>query len=363
MIVEADGGSRGNPGPAGYGAVVRDAASGAVLAERKDGLGVTTNNVAEYRGLIAGLEAARHVGATEVAVRMDSRLVVEQMLGRWQVKHPSMRPLAGEAAALVREFAAVTFEWVPREANKYADRLANEAMDAAATREVRRKHPSASGTAPAAAPSWTPPSGPPTRLLLARHGATAHSGEMRFSGRNELPLNEAGQQQAAALARRLADWPDIAAVVTSPLVRTRQTAEVIATTLRLTVVENQDLAEVDFGRWEGLTMREAATAFPDEMRQWAAAPDTAPPGGESFASLARRVRRARDAIITAQPDRTVVVVSHVSPIKTLVRLALDAPPTALFRLHLDPGSLSVIDYYANGDARVSLFNDTAHLTR
>ena len=131
VVVEADGGSRGNPGPAGYGAVVRDAATGEVLAERREALGRNTNNVAEYRGLIAGLSAAAELGATSVLVRMDSKLVVEQMSGRWQVKHEGLRPLAREAAALRDRFAEITFEWVPRERNKHADRLANEAMDAA----------------------------------------------------------------------------------------------------------------------------------------------------------------------------------------------------------------------------------------
>src|ERR1700679_1557017 len=93
-VIEADGGSRGNPGPSGYGAVVFDAVTGAVLAERFDYIGIDTNHVAEYRGLIAGLLAARELGAREVVVRMDSKLVIEQMSGRWQVKHPSMRPLA-----------------------------------------------------------------------------------------------------------------------------------------------------------------------------------------------------------------------------------------------------------------------------
>jgi ribonuclease HI len=134
VIVEADGGSRGNPGPAGYGAVVLDAATDEVLAERQAGLGVTTNNVAEYQGLLAGLRAARELGATEVAVRMDSKLVVEQMCGRWQVKHPAMRPLAAEARGLVREFASVSFEWVPRARNGRADALANQAMDTQAAR-------------------------------------------------------------------------------------------------------------------------------------------------------------------------------------------------------------------------------------
>jgi probable phosphoglycerate mutase len=130
VIVEADGGARGNPGPAGYGAVVRDADTGAVLAERKAGLGVTTNNVAEYQGLIAGLAAARDVGATTVAVRMDSKLVVEQMTGRWQTRHPPLQTLAAQAKSLMAEFRDVTFEWIPRADNIHADRLANEAMDA-----------------------------------------------------------------------------------------------------------------------------------------------------------------------------------------------------------------------------------------
>jgi probable phosphoglycerate mutase len=134
VIVEADGGSRGNPGPAGYGAVVLDAATEEVLAERRAGLGIATNNVAEYRGLIAGLRAAVELGATDVEVRMDSKLVVEQMSGRWKVKHPVMKSLALEAASLVRELRAVRFQWVPRARNVRADALANQAMDAQAAR-------------------------------------------------------------------------------------------------------------------------------------------------------------------------------------------------------------------------------------
>jgi probable phosphoglycerate mutase len=132
VVVEADGGSRGNPGPAGYGAVVFDAGTGEVLIERKAGLGVTTNNVAEYSGLIAGLTAARELDASLVAVRMDSKLVIEQMSGRWKVRHAALQTLAQQAKALVGEFGSVTFEWIPRERNKHADRLANEAMDSQA---------------------------------------------------------------------------------------------------------------------------------------------------------------------------------------------------------------------------------------
>jgi ribonuclease H / adenosylcobalamin/alpha-ribazole phosphatase len=136
VIVEADGGSRGNPGPAGFGALVRDPDSSEILVERSGALGMSTNNVAEYSGLIAGLEAALELGADEVDVRMDSRLVVEQMAGRWKVKHPNMRPLAIKAQQLARQFSTVDYTWVPRANNKAADLLANAAMDAAATRNL-----------------------------------------------------------------------------------------------------------------------------------------------------------------------------------------------------------------------------------
>jgi ribonuclease H / adenosylcobalamin/alpha-ribazole phosphatase len=128
VVVEADGGSRGNPGKAAYGALLKDAATGRVLAERAERIGVASNNVAEYRGLIAGLELYReHAEGAELEVRMDSKLVVEQMAGRWKIKHPSMRPLALEANRLAPPDTRWT--WVPREENKHADRLANLALD------------------------------------------------------------------------------------------------------------------------------------------------------------------------------------------------------------------------------------------
>ncbi|MQA97987.1 MAG: reverse transcriptase-like protein [Streptosporangiales bacterium] len=132
LIVEADGGSRGNPGPAGYGAVVRDAATGGVLAEVAEGIGKATNNVAEYRGLVAGLRAAADLApGASVDVRLDSDLLVKQMKGVYRVKNPGLQPLYEEAKGLAARFAGVTYTWVPRARNAHADRLANEAMDAA----------------------------------------------------------------------------------------------------------------------------------------------------------------------------------------------------------------------------------------
>ncbi len=174
LIVEADGGSRGNPGPAGYGAVVRDAASGRVIAERAASIGRATNNVAEYSGLIAGLRAvaeltAPSTGSVTVEVRMDSKLVVEQMSGRWKIKHPSMRPLAEEATGLARDFAAVRYRWIPRERNGDADRLANEAMDAAAAgRTWEPTEPQSPDPEPHRAPT-TPRNRPHSKIHL--HGS------------------------------------------------------------------------------------------------------------------------------------------------------------------------------------------------
>ncbi len=132
LVVEADGGSRGNPGPAGYGAAVKDAETGQVLAEVAEAIGVATNNVAEYGGLVAGLRAVAAIDPTaSVEVRMDSKLVVEQMSGRWKIKHEGMRRLVDEARAVLPS-QQVRYTWVPRERNAHADRLTNAAMDAAA---------------------------------------------------------------------------------------------------------------------------------------------------------------------------------------------------------------------------------------
>ena len=275
VVVEADGGSRGNPGPAGYGAVVRDAGTGEVLAERAEPIGVETNNVAEYRGLIAGLQAARELGAQRVAVRMDSKLVVEQMKGNWRVQNEGLRPLAREAAQLRLGFAEVTFEWIPRERNKHADRLANEAMDRAAGKPVRpsvRHRCGSSRRAGVGAARRVRP----TRLVLVRHGSTEHSASRRFSGRNDLPLAAAGRAEAAALARR--PWGDVAAVVSSPLRRARQTAAAIAGPLGLAVSVDEDLAELDFGVFEGLTFAEARQRFAAEFAAWSGSAEIAPTG-------------------------------------------------------------------------------------
>ncbi|MGH3886601.1 MAG: bifunctional RNase H/acid phosphatase [Pseudonocardiaceae bacterium] len=356
VIIEADGGSRGNPGPAGYGAVVRDADSGELLAEISGGLGTTTNNVAEYSGLIAGLRAALEEGAQCAEARMDSKLVVEQLSGRWQIKQPHLRPLASEAAGLARRLGDVTYTWVPRARNAHADRLANEAMDAQAG--VTRK-PAAQTAAPS---HWTGVTGSATRLLMLRHGQTEHSAQRRYSGRGDLPLTGLGERQATAAAARLSTTDGVTAVISSPMLRARQTAKPVADALGVPLNVHDGLIETDFGAWEGLTFAEARERDPDLHTRWITDTSVAAPDGESMDAVHRRVRRVRDQLIAEYGGATLVVVTHVTPIKALLRMALDAGPSLLHRLHLDLASLSVAEFYPDGPASVRLVNDTSHLS-
>jgi len=351
VVIEADGGSRGNPGPAGYGAVVVDAVTDEVLAERAAGIGTATNNVAEYQGLIAGLEAAIELGATSVEARMDSKLVVEQMAGRWKVKHPSMQPLAAQAKALVAQLGSVAFTWVPRARNARADALANRAMDEQA---------GMSSPAPDAVVAWSGQVGEPTRMLLLRHGQTALSVERRYSGHGDPELTELGRAQAAGAAARLSAETDVAAVLTSPLRRARATAEGVAAATGAPLVVRQGLIETDFGEWEGMTFAEARARDPEVHGRWLGDETAAPPGGESFAAVGRRVEAERRAVLAEYPGQTVVLVSHVTPIKMLLRTGLDAGPSLLYRLHLDLASLSEVRFYPDGGASVRLVNDTNH---
>ena len=296
LIVEADGGSRGNPGPAGYGALVRDAETGRVLAERAASVGRATNNVAEYGGLVAGLQAVLDLDPTaEVEVRMDSKLVVEQMSGRWQIKHPDMRQLALQAQKIARQLGAVRYTWVPRAQNGAADALANSAMDG---KPVHRD-PAAEAVVleDDVQPTAEPAPVVTTVTHLLRHGSTEHTPERRFSGRNELPLSLTGRAEAEAAAVRAAGL-GVEVIVASPLRRTRETAEIVAAELGLPVTFDKDLVELDFGDVEGLTFDEAREKHPLAARRFMSDISVAAPGGESIVDVGTRVARARRRILS-----------------------------------------------------------------
>jgi probable phosphoglycerate mutase len=382
LVVEADGAARGNPGPASYGAVVRDAETGEVLAERAEVLGHATNNVAEYSGLIAALEAAFEVDpAAQVEVRMDSKLVIEQMAGRWGIKHANLKPLALRARALIPAAEQVRWTWIPRAQNGYADRLANAALDGkplgskASAQSGLAQLQAARAAAPAADPTsaaevepppkiigWAQDLGTTTSLLLLRHGETEHTAQRRFSGGSSDPaLSATGLDQARRCAERFGERGGIDAIVASPLRRAQQTAAVVAQRLGVSVETEPDLRECDFGAWDGLTFAAVQAGWAAELSDWLAQPSRAAPGGESLSQVARRVDAVRRRLMRRHAGCSVLLVAHVTPIKLIIRSALDAPMHLVHRLQLAPASLSTVCWYADGNSALHTFNDTAHL--
>lgn len=367
-----DGGSRGNPGVAGSGSVVYGP-DGETLAEVAYVVGAkASNNVAEYHGLLCGLEAAREIGATAVNVHMDSKLVVEQMTGRWKIKHPDMKKLAVEARALADTFDDVTYTWVPRAKNKKADELSNVAMDAAARGDApgivagsdadtgqggvaKQKPHEVAGPA-----HWWDKREARTRFVLLRHGQTEHSAERRFSGTSDPSLTETGRDQARRAAEALTQFGQIDAIVASPRTRAQETARAAADALGFDRFETlEGFAEIDFGDFEGLTRDEAIERDRDAFDHWQASPNNPPPGGESTAAFHRRVTRARLKLQGRFEGKTVLVVTHMMPIKSVVRQALGANAESFHHFFLDLASISVVEFYGDHGV-VRSFNDCAH---
>jgi probable phosphoglycerate mutase len=391
LVIEADGGSRGNPGVAGWGALVRDAGTGEVLWEGAAPLGKASNNVAEYSGLIAGLRAARTIDpAAQVEVRMDSKLVVEQMAGRWKIKHEDMRRLALEARDEAAELSAgggsVSFTWIPREENKAADALSNDGMDG---RRIDRMLVTAGGSGEAAAgsgstetmdedvdvvaevvdevidPAPALPSGPwsgvePTRIVLVRHGVTDFTVQTRLDGRGgaDPSLNTAGQAQAAAAGRAVAHLlgGSSARVVTSSLARAVQTGAVVAEAIGATPDVDPDFDEQDFGDWDGAAIPDLVRDHPGELDRLRTDPAYARPGGESHDELAARVVAAFERVVAA--GGTTVVVCHRKPIMVVLAHLLRIPHETVWRLAAAPGSLTGVEVWPDGNASVAFTNRT-----
>jgi len=337
LVVTADGGSRGNPGPAAYGAVVFEGEK--VLAEVSGKIGIATNNVAEYRGLIAGLEAAHDIDPNaHIEVRLDSKLVVEQMSGKWKIRHPEMRELALQAKK-IHAHELLKFVWVPRESNSHADRLVNEALDgviASAKEPIQLNYLTERLIS----------SEVPTTIYLVRHGETPLTPFRKFSG--DGPLNPAlttkGLMEADLVAQEIAKiQPDT--LITSPLQRTRQTAEIISKATGLPVSVDAIWTECSFGVWDGMSIDEVREAFPEEYAHWLASTSYAPPEGESYESAMARALQGLLGLVDEYPGKKVCVVTHNGIIKTALAAAMKVDSTAIFNIDVSPCSISTISIW------------------
>jgi ribonuclease H / adenosylcobalamin/alpha-ribazole phosphatase len=378
LIVEADGGSRGNPGPSGSGAVVIDSQTGELLAEISKFIGITTNNVAEYSALITGLKEAFRIDSdANVLVRMDSKLVIEQMGGGWKIKHPDMQQLAIEAHQVIAG-RTVTWEWIPREQNFRADALANKAMDDGADEMVLPAHSVASVATefnhekPSSFRSPVIVDVPATTLFFVRHGRTALTEARRISGgTGEDPrLSQAGRGDALAAAKAIGQigrsgpfshLQSPVVVVCSPMQRTRETAEAIAAEIGASIEIIEELREISFGDWDGLTNDEVKTKHHDEFTAWQGSWEASPPNGESLAVFDQRVSEAKRLILERHEGASVVVVAHVMPIRGFVSQALEAGVSAYWRTQISPCSITGIRLWGNQEAEVQFVNYTQHL--
>jgi len=392
VLIEADGGSRGNPGPAGSGAVLIDFDSGAILAEIALFIGVATNNVAEYKAVLAAIELANEIAPeAKLLVRMDSKLVVEQMSGRWKIKNEGMQELSVLMAKAIGS-RDVTFEWIPREQNSKADSLANEAMDAESS--VTRKFVGEPGTSTinvvtlaskntAADLEYNPelPSSVRaprnvtkklTTVILVRHGRTALTETHKLSGRGgeDPQLSELGREDAHKVALELAKVGNSSvfaklvppsAIISSPIARTRETAQVIGDLLGLTVDIDDDIAEIAFGEWDGHTNQEVAARWPEQYNAWRGDVQIAPPGGESLEDFDLRVQRGRARILEQYEGQTVVVVSHVMPIRGFIKAATVSDWPIYWRASVAPCSITVLRFWGEEAAEITTVNYTSHL--
>ena len=351
----ADGGSRGNPGPAGYGAVVTE--NGKIVAELFDVIGVATNNVAEYNGLLAGLAHIHQLDKeATVEVAMDSKLVVEQMSGRWQIKHADMRDLAKQCRD-AHTPSLVTYSWIPRDDNSHADRLANKALDGGSA------HKPAAVIQQNYLTDRLRSAEIPTFIYFVRHGETVLTPTRKFSGTGALDpeLMQDGLDQAELVAEEVVKL-GAEVLIASPLNRTRQTAEAIARTTGLEIIFDEAWYELSFGSWDGKSIEEVKEQEPDAYQAWLNSTAYEPGGGESWDQATVRIEEALEKLVAEYPGKKIIVVTHNGVIKTAVRLAIGAPAEAVFHVDAAPCSISSISIWPSDGLRaVRSVNERGHL--
>jgi probable phosphoglycerate mutase len=350
----ADGGSRGNPGPAGYGAVVSE--NGKILAELFDVIGTATNNVAEYSGLLAGLTHIHQLDPeATIEVAMDSKLVVEQMSGRWQIKHADMRDLAKQCRD-AHNPSLVTYKWIPRDENSHADRLANKALDGGSA------HKPVAVVQENYLTDRLRSSEVPTMLYLVRHGETVLTPTRKFSGVGALDpeLTADGLAQAERVAVEVSKLkPDV--LISSPLQRTRQTAEAIAAATGLEIVYDKDWYELSFGTWDGKSIEEVKAETPDDYQAWLNSSSYRPGGGESYDEARIRVEAAMEKVVAEYPGKKVVIVTHNGVIKSAANIAIGGPNDGVFHMDATPCSISSISIWPSDGLRaLRSFNERGH---
>jgi probable phosphoglycerate mutase len=354
FLVFADGGSRGNPGAAAFGAVILE--NGKVVEEISKAIGTATNNVAEYSGLVAALQVIHRLDpVAKVEVRMDSKLVVEQMSGRWQIKHPDMRGLAADARA-AHPVELVSYTWIAREENKEADRLVNLALDGeaiAADEPIRRNYLMERLLSDEI----------PTTLYLIRHGETPLTPFRKFSGVGpaDPELTEEGHRQARLVAEEIAKLrPEV--LITSPLNRAQQTAGYISEKSGLTPKVDSIWVEGNFGLWDGLTIYEVEEKFPEEYKLWLSSASIAPPGGESYDECMARARAGMESLVVDFPGKRVAVVTHNGMIKTSIAAAMSTHAESIFNVDVSPCSITIISIWpSDGLIAVRSVNERGHL--
>ena len=365
LVLFADGASRGNPGPASLGAVlVRD---GEEIARICKPLGVRTNNFAEYSAVIAGLEyVIEHGLEKNLLIRMDSKLVVEQLSGRWKIKHPDLMELAKVARGLLRQLDA-KLEWIPRELNFLADEAANQALDGL----VEESAPIlSSGQHASVQPlSIRAPrvSSEPTVVYVIRHGHTSSTESKLISGSLDDPeLSELGKLEAVAAARAIAELskrfelekPRL--IAHSDMKRTTQTAQAISKELSTPTRADSRLREISFGDWEGRSMQELEgdSSITDS---WRGSVSKKPPAGESVLDLETRVLRSLTDLVAEHTGSSFAIVSHMMPLRTIAKRALGSSSASHWSLQFAPGSVSVYRFFGEELAEVFCLNSCEHL--
>ena len=367
LTLYADGASRGNPGPASYGAALFQGET--QLAGLFDTLGIRTNNFAEYSAVIAGLQYIVDNGlGPEVLVRMDSKLVVEQLSGRWKIKHPDLVELAVTAQHLIRRLS-VRFEWIPREQNTVADALANLALDGGSEASAPINTKPLSETQPRSirAPRVHTE---PTTIFLVRHGHTASTEANLVSGSLDDPeLSELGKMEAGfaanairSLAERFGlELPKL--IVHSSLKRTTDTAQIVSKALLAPCRPDSRLREISFGSWEARSMKELEDLYPEEIALWRGSTSAAPAGGESVSALEARTLAALNDLVAEHEGSSIVIVSHMMPLRAITKAALRSDSSSHWGLQFAPASVSIVRFFGSELSEVFSLNSCEHLPR